>query len=274
MARRRIAVVTGTRADYGIMYWFFKEIQQRPTLELQLLVTGMHLSPEFGLTYQQIEVDGFPIQEKIEILLSSDSEVAVSTSIALGIMGFARAIERARPDILVLLGDRFESLAAATAAMVARVPIAHISGGKTTQGVIDEAIRHALTKMSHLHFTHTSEHKARIVRMGEEPERVYVFGAPLVDGIVRLPQISRKVLVERLGVPLDDPYLLVVFHPVTLENHSAGWQMEELLAALEVLGHQAVFILPNADPGGRIIFQKIESYTLHAELGRDFRARG
>ena len=250
MVKRQIAVVTGTRADYGILYWLLKEIQQRPILELQLLVTGMHLSPEFGLTYRQIETDGFPIHDKIEILLSSDTPVSISTSIALGITGFAKAFERSRPDILALMGDRFESLAAGTAAMVARIPIAHISGGKSTEGVIDDAIRHALTKMSHLHFTHTSEHKARIIRMGEEPDRVYDFGAPLVDGIARLPEMPRAVLTERLGVSLEDSYLLVVFHPVTLEHNSAGWQMEELLAALDILGQRVIFIMPNADPGG------------------------
>lgn len=262
MAKRRIAVVTGSRAEYGILYWLLKEIQARPNLELQLLVTGMHLSPEFGLTVRQIEADGFAIAEKIETLLSSDSEVAVSTAIALGVMGFAHAFARERPDIVVLQGDRFESLAAAIAAMVARVPIAHISGGKSTQGVIDEAIRHALTKMSHLHFTHMPEHRDRIIQMGEDPRRVYAFGAPLVDGIKRLQHLSKTELEERIGSPLAERFLLVVYHPVTLEDRTEEAHMDQLFRALDQFPQlQLIFIMPNADTGGRIISERIRAYV-------------
>jgi UDP-hydrolysing UDP-N-acetyl-D-glucosamine 2-epimerase len=259
--KRRIAVVTGTRSDYGILYWLLREIQQRPTLELQLLVTGMHLSPEFGLTYRQIEAEGFPIQEKIEILLSSDTPVSVSTSIALGIIGFAKALERNRPDILVLMGDRFESLAAGIAAMVGRIPIAHISGGQSTEGAIDESIRHALTKMSHYHFPATVACGERIVQMGEAKDHVFVFGAPSLDGIRQMSFMSKEELEREIGLDPGRPTLLVVYHPVTLERETAGWQMDELLAALSLFDYQMVFLMPNADTGGRVIFEKIRTFV-------------
>jgi UDP-hydrolysing UDP-N-acetyl-D-glucosamine 2-epimerase len=259
--RRKIAVVTGTRAEYGILYWVLREIQRRPSLGLQLLVTGMHLSPEFGLTYRQIEKDGFPITEKVEILMSSDSEAAISTSIGLGIMGFANAFERVRPDILVLLGDRFESLAAATAALVARIPIGHIAGGHRTEGAMDEAIRHSITKMSHLHFTSIPTYRDRMVQMGEQPDRVFLTGTPSLDGIRLLQLHDRSELEETLGLDLSDPIFLVVYHPVTLENMTAGWQMDELLTALAQFGRRCVFIMPNADTGGRIILHKIREFV-------------
>lgn len=262
MAKRRIGVVTGTRAEYGVLYWLLKEIQNRPDLELQLLVTGMHLSSEHGFTVQEIEADGFPIAERIEILLSSDREVAVSTSIGIGIIRFAEVFDRVRPDILVMQGDRFESMAAAIPAMMARIPIAHISGGKSTQGVMDEAIRHALTKMSHLHFTHTEAHRERIIKMGEEPGRVFAFGSPLVDGIKRLKPLSRSEVQAALGISLDEKFFIVAYHPVTLENRTEETQMNELLRALdEFKDVQAIFIMPNADPGGTTIARKISAYT-------------
>jgi UDP-hydrolysing UDP-N-acetyl-D-glucosamine 2-epimerase len=268
--RRKIAVVTGTRAEYGILYWVLNEVQARPSLELQLIVTGMHMSPEFGLTYRQIEKDGFPICEKLEILLSADSEVAISTSIGLGIMRFASAFERLKPDILVLLGDRFESLAAATAALVARIPIGHIAGGHRTEGAMDEAIRHSITKMSHVHFTSIHPYRDRIVQMGEQPDRVFVTGTPSLDGIRLLRLRDRAELEETLGLDLTDPIFLVVYHPVTLEDMTAGWQMHELLTALAQFGRRCVFIMPNADTGGRIIFHKIREFVASNATSKAF----
>ena len=258
---RKIAVVTGTRAEYGILYWLLKEIQDRPSLELQLLVTGAHLSPEFGLTYQHIEADGFPIAEKLEILLSADSETAISTAIGLGLISFAKAFERLRPDVVVLLGDRYETLAAATAALVARIPIAHIGGGHATEGAIDESIRHSISKMSQFHFASRPEHRDRIVQLGEDPDRVFVTNTPLVDGIVRMPRLERHELEAELGVDLAPPLFLVAYHPVTLENDTAERQIDELLAAVAGFNNRCIFIMPNADTGGRIMSEKIRSFV-------------
>jgi len=251
---RKVAVVTGNRADYGILYWVLKEIQARPLLDLQLLVTGTHLSPEFGLTHQMIEDDGFPISEKLEILISADSESAISSSIGLGLISFAKAFERLRPDVVVLLGDRFETLAAATAALVARISIAHIAGGQRTEGAIDEAIRHSITKMSHLHFTTMEPYRNRVIQLGEQPDRVFVTGTPSLDGIRQMPLMDRAELAQALHVDLIDDFLLVVFHPVTLEVSTAGWQTDQLLAVLSQSGRNCIFLMPNADTGGLVIF--------------------
>jgi len=190
--KRKIAVVTGTRADYGLLYWVLQKIHGDPELVLQLVVTGMHLSPEFGLTVKEIEADGFPIAERVEMLLSSDTEVGVSTSIGLGVMGFASTFSRLEPDILVLLGDRFEILAAAIAAVVARIPIAHIHGGESSEGAIDESFRHAITKMSHIHFPAVDLYARRIRQMGEDPEKIFTCGAPGLDNIYDLKLPGRE----------------------------------------------------------------------------------
>ena len=258
---RKIAAVTGTRAEYGILSPVLREIQARPSLELQLLVTGMHLSPEFGLTFQQIEEDGFPISEKLEIILSADTETAISTSIGLGIISFSKSYEHLKPDILLLLGDRFESLAAATAAMVARIPIGHIAGGHTGQGAIDEAIRHSITKMSHLHFTSMLAYRDRIIQMGEQPDRVFVTGTPSVDGIKQVELLDKEDLEVALGLDLSRPAFLVVYHPVTLEKGSAGHQIDQLLAALSHFGSKFIFIMPNADTEGRTIAHQIDTFV-------------
>ena len=254
-------MVTGTRAEYGIFYWLLKEIQDRPSLELQLLATGAHLSPEFGLTYRQIEDDGFSIAETLEILVSADSETAISSSIGLGVIGFAKAFERLTPDIVVLLGDRYETLAAAIAALVARIPIAHIGGGHATQGAIDESIRHSISKMSQFHFASRSEHRDRIIQLGEDPERVFVTNTPLVDGIVRMPRMKRHELEAELGIELTPPLFLISYHPVTLEDATAEGQMDELLEAISRFDNPCIFILPNADTGGRIISEKIRAFV-------------
>jgi GDP/UDP-N,N'-diacetylbacillosamine 2-epimerase (hydrolysing) len=258
---RKIAVVTGTRAEYGILYWLLKEIQDRPSLELQLLATGAHLSPEFGLTYLQIEEDGFPIAEKLEILLSADSETAISSSIGLGVISFAKAFERLMPDIVILLGDRYETLAAAIAALVARIPIAHIGGGHATEGAIDESIRHSISKMSQFHFASRAEHRDRIIQLGEDPERVFVTNTPLVDGIVRMPRMERHELEAELGIELTPPLFLIAYHPVTLEAATAEGQMDNLLTAVSQFDNRCVFIMPNADTGGRIISENIRAFV-------------
>lgn len=260
--KRKVCVVTGSRAEYGLLYWLMKEIQAEPLLELQVIATGMHLSPEFGLTYRQIEEDGFRVDARVEMLLSSDTPVGIAKSIGMGVIGCADALERLQPDIVVLLGDRFEIFAAAQAALTARIPVAHLHGGETTEGAIDEAFRHAITKMSHLHFTATEEYRARVVQLGENPERVFNVGAAGIDNINRLKLLGRSDLERALGFKLGKKNLLVTFHPVTLEDASAEKQFHELMAALDTLTDtHVIFTKPNADTDGRIIGLLIDEYV-------------
>ena len=253
---RKIAVVSGTRAEYGLLYWIIKGIHKDPELELQLIVTGMHLSPEFGLTVREIAKDRFPIAERVEMLLSSDTETAIATSMGLGMIGFAKAYERLKPDILVVLGDRFEILYAVAAAVPFRIPVAHIHGGEVTEGVMDELFRHAITKMSHLHFTATEKYKKRVVQMGEDPKNVFCFGAPGLDNIHRLKLLDIKKLSDELEIPGSAKIGIVTFHPVTLEKGTSESQISELLQALKnFVEIYWVFTLPNADTGGRIIIE-------------------
>lgn len=260
--KRRICVITGSRAEYGLLYWLMKEIKASPGMDLQLVVTGMHLSPEFGLTYRTIEEDGFHIDAKVEMLLSSDTAVGIAKSMGLGTIGFADVFDRLKPDIVVVLGDRFEIFSATQAALVARIPVAHLHGGETTEGAIDEAFRHAITKMSHLHFTATEEYRARVIQLGEDPGRVFNVGAAGIDNLRRLKLLDRPELEKALGFRLGEKNLLVTFHPVTLETDTAGFQFGELLAALDDLADtHLIFTLPNADTGGRIIRAMIEDYV-------------
>lgn len=260
-AQRKICVVTGSRAEYGLLYWLLKVIAEDPGLELQLAVTGMHLSPEFGLTVRRIEQDGFKVDRKIEMLLSADSPVAVSKSVGLGVIGFADALADLLPDILVVLGDRFEILAAAQAAMIQRIPIAHIHGGELTEGAVDDSIRHALTKMSHLHFTAAETYRQRVIQLGEQPERVFNTGAPGLDHIGRTRLLDRREFEQATGFTLGLRNVLVTFHPVTLEQATAGAQFNELLAALDTLEDTHVlFTLPNADAEGRVVIELINAY--------------
>lgn len=260
---RKICVVTGTRADYGLLYCLMKEIKNDAELQLQLIVTGTHLSPEFGLTYTVIEQDGFLIDAKIEMLLSSDTCVGITKSIGLGIIGFAEALERIQPDLLVVLGDRYEILAVTQAAMVARVPIAHIAGGDTTEGAIDEAIRHSITKMSHLHFVTNQESERRVRQMGENPERIYCVGSPGIDYIKQLTLLKLDELEESLDFKFSSRNLLITFHPVTLDNRSSQEQFNELLTALDLLGGEVglIFTKPNSDTDGREIIKMIDEYV-------------
>lgn len=260
--KRRVCVVTGSRAEYGLLCWLMKEIQSSPALELQVVATGMHLSPEFGLTFRNIEEDGFRIDEKVEMLLSSDTPAGIAKSIGLGTIGFADAFARLKPDIVVLLGDRFEIFAAAQAALVARIPLAHLHGGETTEGAIDEAFRHAITKMAHLHFTATEEYRRRVIQLGEDPARVFNFGAAAIDGIRNQKLLSRPELEQALGFSFGERNLLVTFHPVTLEADTAGQQFGELLAVLDDFPDtRIIFTMPNADTGGRVVRRMIEGYV-------------
>lgn len=260
--KRRVCVVTGSRAEYGLLCWLMQEIQASPVLELQVVATGMHLSPEFGLTFRNIEEDGFRIDERVEMLLSSDTPAGIAKSIGLGTIGFADAFARLKPDIVVLLGDRFEIFAAAQAALVARIPLAHLHGGETTEGAIDEAFRHAITKMAHLHFTATEEYRQRVIQLGEDPARVFNFGAAAIDGIRNRKLLSRPELAQALGLSFGERNLLVTFHPVTLEADTAGQQFGELLAVLDDLPDtRLIFTMPNADTGGRVIRSMIEGYV-------------
>jgi len=259
--KRKICVVTGSRAEYGLLYWLMKEIQDDSALELQVIVTGMHLSPEFGLTWKQVERDGFIIHRKVEMLLSSDTPVGISKSIGLGVIGFADALEYLQPDLLVVLGDRFEIFAACQAAMVHRIPIAHIHGGEITEGAVDDAIRHAITKMSHLHFTATESYRQRVIQLGEQPQRVFNAGAPGLDNIFRLQLLDKPQLEQAIGFKLGKRNLLVTFHPVTLENATAASQFGNLLKALDCFDDShIIFTLPNADADGRVIIGMIEQY--------------
>jgi GDP/UDP-N,N'-diacetylbacillosamine 2-epimerase (hydrolysing) len=261
MIKRKICVITGTRAEYGLLYWLMKEIEADEELELKIIVTGMHLSPEFGLTYKIIEKD-FKIDKKIEILLSSDSNVAISKSMGLAQISFAEAFEELKVDIVVILGDRYEMLSAASAAMIAKIPIAHIHGGETTEGIIDEAIRHSITKMSHLHFTATKDYMNRVIQLGENPERVFYVGGLGVENIKKFKLLSKDDFEKSLGFKLNIKNILVTFHPVTLENKTSKEQFQNLLNAIDELKDtNIIFTKSNSDTDGRIINSMIDSYV-------------
>jgi len=259
--KRKICVVTGTRADYGLLYWLLKEINNDEKLELQLVATAMHLSPEFGLTYKTIEEDGFEITDKVELLLSSDSEIAVSKAIGLGCIGFAETFQKLKPDMVLVLGDRFEIFSAVSAAMVMKIPIVHLHGGETTQGAIDEALRHSITKMATYHFPATEKYKKRIIQMGEQSERVFNYGMAGLDNIYKLDLLSKKELESSLNFKLYRKTALVTYHPVTLDDNSTEENINNLLSALDQFELNVIFTKSNADTGGRIINQKIAEYV-------------
>jgi len=262
MIRRKICIVTGARAEYGLLYWLMKEIDSDKGLELQIVVTGMHLSPEFGKTYRQIEKDGFTITKKVDMLLSSDNEVGIAKSIGLGVIGFADALSDLLPDLIVVLGDRFEVFSAVSAAMVARIPVAHLHGGETTEGAFDEYIRHSITKMSHLHFTATNEYKRRVIQLGEQPDRVFNVGGMGIDNIKKLKLLSRSDFEKSIGFKLGEKNVLVTFHPVTLENNTSKLHFQALLDSLnELKNTKIIFTKANADTDGRGINVMIDNYV-------------
>jgi UDP-hydrolysing UDP-N-acetyl-D-glucosamine 2-epimerase len=258
---RTIGVVTVARCDYGIYLPLLREIQASADLKLHLMVSGMHLSPEFGLTVETIGADGFAVDERVEMLLSSDTPVGIAKSMGIGAIGFAQAFARCRPDILVVLGDRFDMFAAALAALPFRIPVAHIHGGELTQGAIDDALRHSITKLSHLHFVATHDYARRVIQLGEEPWRVTVSGALGLDNLNSIRLLTIQDLEVKYGLRLQEPFLLVTFHPATLKPEQTEGQMRKLLTALEEAGISVIFTMPNADTGGRIIRRMIRDFT-------------
>lgn len=272
---KTICVVTGTRAEYGLLRWVMEGIRQSPYLELQVIATGMHLSPEFGLTVRAIEDDGFRVDRKVEMLLSSDTAVGVTKSMGLGMIGFADALAELRPDLVLVLGDRYEIFAAAAAAMIARLPIAHLHGGETTEGAFDEAIRHSITKMAHLHFVAAEEYGRRVIQLGEQPERVFCVGGLGVDNIQRLELLDRPALEAALNFLLGPRNLLITFHPVTLEHNTSAQQMQELLTALgDLKDTHLIFTMPNADTEGRVLFQQIQDFCATHPQARAYTSLG
>jgi GDP/UDP-N,N'-diacetylbacillosamine 2-epimerase (hydrolysing) len=259
---RKICIITGTRAEYGLFYWLMKEIDNNNNLELQVIATGMHLSAEFGNTYQQIEKDGFTINKKVDMLLSSDTEVAISKSMGLGIIGFSDAFDDLKPDLLVVLGDRFEIFSAVSAAMIAKIPVAHIHGGESTEGAFDESIRHSITKMSHLHFAATDEYRNRIIQLGEHPSKVFNVGGLGIDNINKLKLLSKKDFENSTGFKFVEKNILVTFHPVTLEKFTSKIQFQALLSSIDKLENIGIiFTKTNSDTGGRIINNMIDAYV-------------
>jgi len=262
--KKKICVVTGTRAEFGLLYWLIKGIQDDADLDLQLIATGMHLSPEFGLTYREIEKAGFAIDYKIEMLLSGDTPSSISKSTGLGIIGFADAYNKLNPDLVIVLGDRFEVFAASSAALFANIPIAHIHGGETTAGAFDEALRHSITKMATLHFVAAEPYKRRVIQLGENPERVFNVGGLGVEAIKKLSLLSKKELEKAIGFEFWKKNLLVTFHPVTLESNTSKQQFNNLLAAISRLDDtKVIFTKANSDTDGRIINKLIDDYIVN-----------
>lgn len=273
---KKICIVTGSRSEYGLLRLLINEIQVTPEFELQIVATGMHLSSEFGLTYQEIEKDGYVISEKVEMLLSSDTPSAISKSTGLGLIGFADAFNSLKPELLIVLGDRYEILAASMAAMFAKIPIAHIHGGETTLGAFDEAIRHSITKMSWWHFVATTEYKNRIIQLGEDPMRVFNVGGLGVDVIKKTKLLSKKELMNKTGIKFGKKNLLITYHSVTLEHGTSQKHFKSLLNALAGLKETyLIFTMPNSDSDGRIIKEMIDEFVdYHSEMCISFSSMG
>jgi len=275
MAKRKICVVTGTRAEYGLLRWVIDGIFNSCSLELQLIATGMHLSPEFGLTVQEIEADGYHINRRVEMLLSSDTPVGITKSMGLGMIGFADALNDLQPDLLLLLGDRFEAFVAASSALVAQVPVAHLHGGETTEGAIDEAMRHSITKMSHLHFVATEEYANRVIQLGEDPKKVFQVGGLGVDAIRRVQLLGRAELESAIDFQFKSKNFLITFHPVTLEKNTSSRQIDELLGVLGSFKEIGlIFTMPNADTDGRIVREKITRFCKLNDNAKAFESLG
>lgn len=262
---RKICIVTGSRAEYGLLYWLMKGIKSDTDLQLQIIATGMHVSPEFGLTYKLIEADGFTIDSKVEMLLSSDTAVGVAKSIGLGVASFAETLERLAPNMVVVLGDRFEIFAAAQAAMVLQIPLVHLAGGDNGLGTYDNIIRHCITKIACLHFVTHEDANRRVIQLGELPSRVFCFGATSVENIVKMPLLPMDILARELGVTFQEVIFLVTFHPLTMDEFSAEIQLQALLNALDCFLHEkncsVIFTKSNADNGGRVLNHILEEYV-------------
>src|SRR6201993_863621 len=258
--KRTIAVVTTSRADYSHLYWPLKDLQAHPEVDLKVIALASHLSPEFGSTVREIEADGFPIAAKLECLLSSDTDIGMAKSIGVGVLALADTLGQMRPDILLLIADRYEMLAPASVALALRIPIAHIEGGEVSQGAIDDAVRNALTKLSHIHFACTQKARCRVIAMGEEEWRVHFTGSPGLDALRRRPLMSREELEEKLGCGLSDPPVVVAYHPVTLLEETTA-EFEHLLEALKCISQQLIFVYPNADAGSRLLVARSREFA-------------
>jgi len=266
LQKRKIAIVTGTRAEYGLLYWLMREIKADPDLELQVIATCMHLSPEFGFTYRFIEEDGFSIDAKVEMLLSSDTAIGTAKSIGLCIISFADTLHRLAPDVVVLLGDRFESLAVAQAALVQKIPLAHIHGGELSEGAIDDAIRHSITKMAHLHFVAADPYQKRIIQMGENPENVFNFGAPGLERIARMKLLDRHTLEKNIQFQFGEANFLVTYLPATITIEENATALSALFKALDAFPQaKIIFTKANADEAGRFVNAKIDEYVYKIE---------
>ena len=273
--KQKICVITGTRAEFGLLRWVMQGIQDDPDLVLQVIATGAHLSPEFGLTYREIEKEGFQIDHKVEMLTSSDTSVGIAQSMGLGMIGFAGALSTLKPDLIVVLGDRFEIFAAVSVALVARIPVAHLHGGETTEGAFDEAFRHSITKMSHLHFVAAQAYRKRVIQLGEQPQRVFLVGGLGVDTIKRTKLLDRAALEATMDFKFGIKNLLITFHPVTLESETAEAQMGELLAALsKQVDTQLIFTMPNADSDGRALIKMVEQFVAQHPNARAYTSLG
>ena len=261
--KKNICIITGTRAEYGLLCPLIKKINEDDQFNLQLLVTGMHLSPEFGLTYKQIKEAGYKIDEKVEILLSSDTSIGISKSMGLAIISFSEVFDRLKPDMVVVLGDRYEIFSAVSVANISRIPVCHLHGGETTEGAFDENLRHSITKMSYLHFTSTEEYRKRVIQLGESPDRVFNVGAIGIENIKKMNLLSKEELERSINFKLDKKYAIVTFHPVTLENNTAKSQFKELLLALDKIKDlKVIFTKANSDTDGRIINNMIDEFVL------------
>lgn len=259
---KKICIVTGTRAEYGLLKPIIEKVNRADDMELQLVVTGMHLSTEFGLTYREIEKDGYPIRAKIEMLIGSDTAVGITKSMGIALIGFADYFENNRPDIVLIIGDRYEMLVAVSAAMIARIPIAHIGGGELTEGAVDEAIRHSITKMSHLHFAAIEEYRNRVIQLGEQPETVYNVGALGVENARAVKLLDKSSLEKELDFRFADKTIMLTFHPVTLETMTAQKQFSNILKVIDNHNDLSViFTKANSDTDGRIINRMIDDYT-------------
>jgi len=273
---KKIAVFTGTRAEYGLLYWVLKALKEEKSVDLQLMVGGSHLSHEFGHTVDNIEKDGFTVAERLDFLLSSDSPQAISKSLALAVIAGADCFNRLKPDLLVLLGDRYECLALAQCAMLANIPIAHIHGGEMTQGAVDDVIRHAISKLSHLHFTATTTYQNRVIQLGEHPSRVFAYGAPGLDNIEKLPLLSKKQLAEAIEFTHLEQFFLVTYHPVTLCQGDTKLALDNLLTVLaQYTDFQLIITFPNADAQGRKLINQLANFTTtHSSRVKLFESMG
>lgn len=271
---KKVLVVTGTRSEYGLLYWPMREIQDDKDLMLQLVVTGNHLVREYGYTVDQIKKDGFNIDEEIDMIINSENKSAILKSMGLEMIQMAHCFERLKPDILLILGDRYETFVAATCAMMMNIPIAHMNGGESTEGAIDEQIRHAITKMAHIHFAGAEYYKERIIKMGEEASRVHNVGQAGIENIIRLKLLEKEELERELNVVFDKPIFLITYHPVTLETDSIEEQINNLLNAIQEFDGKFIFTYPNSDFGGKIIIDKINDFVSHNENAYVFYSLG